>query len=71
MAEAKKTKTKAKPKAKKAAAPVYGRGDIVIVRKGADTPKIPAGVNVWLMEGDALHLTPRDMYDRGWIRRKG
>ncbi len=71
MAETKKaktTKTKAKPKA----APAPKIGDVVIVRKDADpAPKIPAGVNVWIMDGDSLHLTPADLYNRGWIRRKG
>jgi hypothetical protein len=67
MATAKKTpaaKAKAKP-----ASPA--RGDIVIVRKDADpAPKIPAGVTVWILDGDSLHLTPADMYSRGWVRSK-
>lgn len=64
-----KTKKAPKAKAKKPAAPA--RGDLVIVRADADpAPKIPAGVTVWILQGDSLHLTPRDMYDRGWVRSK-
>ena len=74
MATTKKAKpaAPAKAKAKPKAAPAPKIGDVVIARKDADpAPKIAPGVTVWIMDGDILHLTPADMYDRGWIRRKG
>ena len=70
--KAKPAKAKAKAKAKPKAAPAPKIGDVVIARKDAEpAPKIAPGVSVWIIDGDTLHLTPADMYDRGWIRRKG
>lgn len=63
------TKAKAKPRNIYAGA---RHGDTVIVRlsAGKTTPKPPAGVSVWTLDGDLLRLSPADMFERGWIRRK-
>lgn len=71
MAETK-AKTKAPPKKK---ADIYAgatAGDVVIVRltKGKTAPKPPPGVAVWTLDGDSLKLTPQEMHQRGWVRRK-
>ena len=78
MAPKKKTdapelKPEAKTKAPKSSAPEIERGSVLIVKlaKGKTVPKPPAGVQVWPMDGDQMVLTSADMYDRGWIRRKG
>ena len=68
-------KKSTKPKQKKAPSVFADAqpGHTVIVRtaKGKTSPKPPAGVTVWTMAGDSLSLSPSDMYDRGWVRRKG
>ena len=61
-----------KPEAKTAPAKIE-RGSVLIVKlaQGKTVPKPPAGVQVWALDGDQMVLTSADMYDRGWIRRKG
>ena len=72
MPDPKSKSTKSKPKSTSIYAGAQP-GDIVIVRltKGKTTPKAPAGVSVWTLDGDALRLSPADMFNRGWVRRKG
>ena len=66
-------KPEAKTKAPKSSAPEIERGSVLIVKlaKGKTVPKPPPGVQVWALDGDQMVLTSADMYDRGWIRRKG
>jgi|TARA_R110001599_G_scaffold3406_4_gene18813 hypothetical protein len=55
-------------------------GDVVICIGKASKTKPPRGVTVWHIEGEETtehgdrysiaKLTPADLYDLGWIRRK-
>ena len=46
-------------------------GDVLIVRGAAvDMPGMPAGVQCWPASGDVVHLTPRELFELGWVRRK-
>jgi len=47
-------------------------GSVLIVKltKGKTEPKPPPGVAVWPLDGDRLVLSPAQMYERGWVRRK-
>lgn len=56
---------------KKAKQPIEpGSVLIVKVAKGKTEPKAPAGVSVWVMDGDQMVLTVADMHARGWVKRK-
>ena len=57
---------------KKAEPEAIEPGSVLIVKlaKGKTEPKPPPGVHVWTLEGDRLVLSPEDMFNRGWVRRK-
>jgi len=63
MPTAKKTKKEEKP---------IEPGSVLIVKlaKGKTEPKAPAGVSVWVMDGDRMVLSVAEMHARGWVKRK-